>query len=134
MYFIAAWLAIWLIGVPLRNRVSLQELIGTQLTLLIVVVAVVTAIALTVKFLQCERAYADLALGIVSLQLGYLLTRYIWLTVIDHASIVSPGQYLLAAGMNLFYVIYLMLPSTRKKIARVRAALLANRQRKYPLP
>lgn len=131
MYFIAAWLAIWLIGVPLRNRVSLQELIGTQFTLLIVFIAAVTAIILAVKFLQCERAYVDLALGIVSLQFGYMLTRYIWLTVIDGIPIgIIPWQYPLIIAMNLFYMVYLMLPSTQTKIARVREALLAERRRK----
>lgn len=130
MYFIAAWLAIWLIGVPLRNRLSLQELLGTQLTLLIIVIAVVTAIILTVKFLQCERAYVDLALGIISLQLGYLLTRYIWLTVIDNAPIDYRWRYLLTVAMNLCYVIYLMLPSTQTRIAQVREALRAEHRRK----
>ena len=130
MYFIAAWLVVWLIGVPLRNRAILQELIGTQPTLLIVAIAVITAIILSVKFMQCERAYVDLALGIVSLQLGFLLTRFIWLTVIANDPVEYRWQYLAIVVMNLFYVTYLMLPSSQKKIAQTRAALLAGHQHK----
>lgn len=130
MYFIAAWLAIWLSGVPVRNLAGLQELVGIQLTLLIMVIAVVAAIILAVKFLQCERAYTDLALGIVSMQLGYLLTRYLWLVVTANELIDYRWQYFFLVGMNLYYMVYLMRPSTQIKIAQIRASLLAERQRR----
>lgn len=130
MYFISAWLAIWLIGVPVRNRAVLEMLIGPHATLLVMAIAIVAALIINFKFLQCERTYVDLALGIVSLQLGYLLTRYLWLVLIDKTPPAYPLQYLLILGLNLYCVIYLMQPSTLEKIAMARTAILARQQHK----
>lgn len=132
MYFISAWLAIWLIGVPLRNRPVLESLIGHHASLLVVAIAFVAALIINVKFLQCERLYVDFVLGIVSLQFGYLLTRFVWLTLERDTTIVYPLQILLILGLNLFYVVYLMLPSTLNKIVMARAAILARQQHKSP--
>lgn len=130
MYLISAWLAIWLIGVPLRNRAVLEALIGNQITILAIVIMAAAAIVLSVKFLQCERAYVDLVLWVLAVQLGYLLTRFLWLLFVLEQPIDYPIRYLLVLGLNLFSVLYLMSPSTVNNVARLRAAIRAEQQHK----
>ncbi|MEJ2361897.1 MAG: hypothetical protein P8Z75_10785 [Gammaproteobacteria bacterium] len=128
MYFISIWLAIWLIGIPLRNQDILVAQFGPQLTMLFLIVITVAALVIGFQLLQCHPTYVELALAILAIQLGYLLTRFIWLAL--HAGFqVYPLPSLIVLGVDLYCVTYLMTPSTRARISRARAIILAKKSR-----
>lgn len=125
-YLISIWLTIWLIGVPLSSRDLLLYQFGPYVTAVFLLCIILAALVINFQVLQCHPAYVDLALGILSLQLGYLLTRFIWLML--HEEFVRfPAAYLIILGVNLYCVSYLMTPSTQARIRRARAAILASR-------
>ena len=130
-YLISIWLTIWLIGIPLSSRDLLVYQFGPYLTALFLLSIILAALVINFQVLRCHPAYIDLALGILSLQLGYLLTRFIWLML--HEGFAGfPVAYLIILGVNFYCVSYLMLPATQARIRRARAALLTGRTQPPP--
>lgn len=125
-YFISIWLAIWLIGIPLRNQDILVTQFGPHLTMLFLIVITIAALVIGFQLLQCHPGYVELALAILALQLGYLLTRIIWLALHEGFQ-VFPLASLIVLGVDLYCVTYLMTPSTRARISRARAIILAKK-------
>lgn len=125
IYLISGWLAIWLLGIPVHNLPLLTYWFGTFVSLLFLALIFVATLVFVYQLLQSHQLYVDLALGMLSFQLGYLLTRFAWLLVHDRFS-TYPLFFLIVLSINLYLVTYLMTPLGQSRIKRAHTSLRNN--------
>lgn len=134
IYFISIWLFISLATLPNRFKHIVNSTVGSEQLKMVSVIFLLISIFICFKFFKCEKLFVYLAIVIFGLIVLVINGKHI-VMILNYMHNINTSHIIGIAMivLNILCLFYLSMPKNRDKIAKARANILAEENRRFQL-